>query len=358
MRNVAAPVSDVPERPVYEAYKTRLGRIFVGKIEDAIEAPIVSSLAGKVNLIFTSPPFPLVTKKQYGNETGEAYLRWLERLAPRLANLLAENGSIVIEVGNAWVQGSPTMSTLSLEALLAFKKAAGLHLCQEIICYNPARLPSPAAWVTVNRIRLKDAYTHVWWMSRSERPKADNRRVLLPYSASMMKLLKTKRYNAGRRPSGHHISDSGFFTDHGGAIAPNVVELEGNDAKVPGSLLKFTGTAWDANYREYCKSHALTPHPARMQTALAAFFVQLLTEPGDLVFDPFAGSNTTGAVAEELARRWVCVEANAEYVEGSWGRFSSRQEGRGRLKASLSPRERGAPRNTRRSTKRMPDKAE
>jgi site-specific DNA-methyltransferase (cytosine-N4-specific) len=227
----------------------------------------------------------------------------------------------VIEIGNAWEQGSPVMSTLTLEALLAFKKAAKLHLCQSLICHNPARLPTPAAWVTVKRIRLKDSFTHVWWMSRSEYPKADNRRVLTPYSKDMKQLLKKKRYNAGRRPSGHFISRTGFLANNGGAISPNVIDVSPDDAKFPTSLLKFTGTAWDSNYRDYCESHGLEPHPARMQIGLAAFFIQFLTVENDLILDPFAGSNTTGAVAENLGRKWISVEAKSEYVIGSKGRF-------------------------------------
>jgi hypothetical protein len=184
--------------------------MFHGRIEDALDCPEIEKVKGKVNLILTSPPFPLVRKKRYGNETGEVYLSWLESLAGRLADLLADDGSIVIEIGNAWEQGSPVMSTLPVEALLAFKKAAKLHLCQHVICHNPARLPSPAEWVNVRRIRLKDSFTHVWWMSRSKNPKADNRNVLNPYGKDMKKLLRTRHYNSGARPSGHVISEKGF----------------------------------------------------------------------------------------------------------------------------------------------------
>jgi site-specific DNA-methyltransferase (cytosine-N4-specific) len=237
--------------------------------------------------------------------------------------LLSPTGSIVIEVGNAWEKGAPVMSTLPLEALLAFKKAGNLNLCQEIICHNPARLPSPAVWVNVQRIRLKDSFTHVWWMAPSETPKADNRRVLIPYGGAMKQLLKTKKYNSGPRPSGHKVSEKGFLTNHGGAISANVVDIGPDNSRVPTSLLKFSGTAWDEKYRAYCAKHDLVPHPARMQMQLAAFFIQLLTEPGDLVVDPFAGSNTTGATAEGLGRRWIAVEADSSYAEGSKGRFDN-----------------------------------
>jgi DNA modification methylase len=301
------------------AYQTGRGTMVHGRIEDALVASPLREHNGKVNLIVTSPPFPLVRKKRYGNETGEAYLQWLESLASPLADLLTDDGSIVIEIGNAWEEGSPIMSTLPLEALLAFKRAAKLNLCQHVICHNPARLPSPAAWVNLKRARLKDSFTHVWWMSKAEFPKADNRRVLNPYSKDMKKLLERQSYNAGTRPSGHVISKTGFLTDHGGSIGPNVLDLTGEH--YPDSLLKYTGTRWDAGYRTYCKDNGLPSHPARMQSSLSAFFIQFLTDEDDLVLDPFGGSNTTGSVAETLNRRWIAVEADRGYVDGSLGRF-------------------------------------
>ena len=319
MKQADVQKAQARQRAITEAYKTRDGKMFHGRIEDALKDKVFRRLKGQVNLIVTSPPFPLVTKKRYGNTNGEVYLEWLEALASPLTDLLADDGSIVIEIGNAWEPGVPVMSTLPLESLLAFKKAAKLNLCQHVICHNPARLPSPAAWVNVKRCRLKDSFTHVWWMSKSEEPKADNRRVLNPYSKDMQKLLKSQKYNAGARPSGHVISETGFLKDHGGAISANVLQLM--DGGGPESLLRYTGTSWDSNYRKYCKQLEIPAHPARMQASLSAFFIQFLTEPNDLVFDPFAGSNTTGAVAENLGRQWIGVEADQGYVDGSRGRF-------------------------------------
>ncbi|MEX1041419.1 MAG: site-specific DNA-methyltransferase [Pirellulaceae bacterium] len=302
------------------AYKTKLGTMILGTIEKALRHRTILAAQGNVDLVLTSPPFPLVRKKRYGNETGKEYLEWLESLAPMLADLLSPTGSLVIELGNAWEKGSPTMSTLSLEALLAFKKAGELHLCQHVICHNPSRLPSPAEWVTVRRIRLKDSFTHVWWMSRTEFPKADNKAVLSPYGDDMKRLLAKQSYNAGTRPSGHRISEDGFLQNHNGSISANVLETDDNRS-LPESLLKYSGASWNSRYRAYCKRHDIEQHPARMAPSLAGFFINFLTSPGDLVFDPFGGSNTTGAVAEELGRKWIAVEANENYVKGSRGRF-------------------------------------
>ena len=278
-----------------------------GTIENALLEPPISDLKGKVSLIFTSPPFPLRTKKKYGNLSGEEYLNWMADLAPRLGELLTPQGSLVIEIGNAWCPGSPVMSTLPLEALLRFKSAGNYELCQQFICHNPARLPGPAQWVNVERIRVKDSYTHVWWLARTKRPEADNRRILIPYTKSMKGLLKTKRYNAGKRPSGHHVQPNTFFKDNGGAIPANVLE--------------YSNTHWSAEYLNHCKATAVKPHPARMAPGLVEFFVNFLTKKDDLVFDPFGGSNTTGCVAERLGRRWIAVEPCEDYIIGSRGRF-------------------------------------
>jgi len=233
-----------------------------------------------VRLIFTSPPFPLNRKKKYGNFQGEEYLQWLAAFGPIFRDLLTDDGSIVIELGNSWVSGTPTMSTLGLKALMHFQEANELHLCQEFICHNPARLPGPAQWVTVERIRLKDSYTRLWWLSTSPRPRANNRNVLTPYSSSMKRLLRRGTFNAGRRPSEHVINETAFAKDLGGAIPPSVLSIPNSHSA--------------DSYQTYCRKHGTTFHPARMPSALPDFFIRFLTVPRDIVLDPFGGSNTTG----------------------------------------------------------------
>ncbi|HWV99840.1 MAG TPA: site-specific DNA-methyltransferase [Candidatus Acidoferrum sp.] len=299
-------------------YTTPLGSMYCGSCEDVLARPEIQKLHGKIQLIFTSPPFPLNRKKSYGNMNGQKYIEWLAGLAPTLTKFLTPNGSIVIELGNAWEKGKPTMSTLSLEALLAFKAKANLHLCQEFICFNPARLPTPAQWVNVERIRVKDAFTRLWWLSPTEKPKADNKRILREYSDSMKELLKKRTYNAGHRPSQHRIGAKSFLTNNRGAIPPNVFF----DAEILYNFLVMANTSTNDPYQIHCRDHELKPHPARMPVHLAEFFINFLTEPSDRVMDPFAGSNTTGDAAERLWRRWMSIEAKPEYVNASKSRFA------------------------------------
>lgn len=289
------------------AYRTGLGVMYKGFAESVLQSQLLRKYLGKVQLILTSPPFPLNRKKKYGNHQGQEYVEWLAEFALIFKQFLTSDGSIVIEMGNAWVEGEPSMSTLSLEALLKFLKAGTLSLCQQFICYNPARLPTPAQWVNIERVRVKDSYTHVWWMASTAHPKADNRRILTPYSTSMQRLLKKKTYNAGIRPSEHHIGATSFLKDNQGAIPSNVLTL--------------TNTVSSDAYLSYCKKQNLPLHPARMPIDLATFFIKFLTDPRDFVLDPFAGSNTTGEAAEKLNRRWLAIEPTNDYLLGSKGRF-------------------------------------
>lgn len=299
------------------AYTTDLGEMLNFSIEDFLESDRCKEMHGKVDLIFTSPPFPLLSPKAYGNSTGDEYLNWMASLAPKFRELLSPTGSVVIEIGNAWEHKRPVMSLVPLQTLIEFAEKGPFSVCQQFICHNPARLPGPASWVTLKSIRLKDSYTHVWWYAATDEPKSDSKNVLVEYSKGMKALLKRQSYNAGRRPSGHEVSEGSFLKDRGGAIPPSALDLAGE----LNSFLSISNTKSNADYSEWCRKKDVPAHPARMQEVLAEFFIRFLTDENDLVFDPFGGSNTTGAVAESLGRRWIATERDQNYVLGSMGRF-------------------------------------
>ncbi|MBE9174407.1 site-specific DNA-methyltransferase [Synechocystis salina LEGE 06155] len=306
------------------------GKYYAGDSKEILQLDEFKKQAGKVKLILTSPPFPLNQKKSYGNTTGKEYLEWFASLAPIFAGVLSENGSIIIEMGNGWEPNRPVQSLLPLKALIEFieHENAGLRLVQKFVCYNPSRLPSPAQWVTVNRIRTVDSYTNIWWISNSDFPIADNSKVLRPYSKSMLKLLEKGKFNSGIRPSGHHISQNAFLKECGGSIAHNFFEIEPLDANrevrlpYPVNAFSFSNTSSNDFFLRACKERGITkPHPARMPMGLAAFFIEFLTDPNDLILDPFAGSNTTGYAAARLRRRWIAIDSKEEYVKQSKIRF-------------------------------------
>ncbi len=169
-----------------------------------------------VDLIVTSPPFGLVRKKDYGNVESHEYLEWFKPFGKEFARVLKPTGSLVIDIGGAWIPGQPTRSLYHFELAIMLCRELGFYLAQELFWWNPSKLPTPAEWVTVRRIRVKDAVDIVWWFSPTPWPKASNKRVLSPYSDAMRELLKNG-YRAKLRPSGHDISEK-FSWDNGHPI--------------------------------------------------------------------------------------------------------------------------------------------
>ena len=282
-------------------HETALGRIVHGDSVDVLAAHEDAS----VDLIMTSPPFGLVRKKDYGNVAADEYVEWFKAFAVEFRRVIKDDGSLVIDIGGAWNRGYPTRSLYHFKLLIMLCEDLGFHLSQDFYWWNPSKLPTPAEWVTVRRIRVKDAINTVWWLSKTPWPKASNRRVLQPYSPSMRDLL-AKGYRTKKRPSGHEISEH-FGVDNGAAIPPN--------------LLAIPNTESNSFYLRYCEQRGLKPHPARYPAELPEFFVRMLTEPGDTVIDPFAGSCVTDEVCERIGRRWVCIELLEDYCEAALGRF-------------------------------------
>lgn len=261
-----------------------------------------------VDLVMTSPPFGLVRKKDYGNEDADRYLNWFRPFAERFKRVLKPQGSLVIDIGGAWKSGTPTRSLYHFELLIMLCRDYGFHLCQEHYWWSPSKLPTPAEWVNIRRIRVKDAVNCVWWLSPTPWPKANNRRILSPYSDSMHSLLKNG-YKAKLRPSGHDISTK-FSRDNGGSVPPN--------------LLAIANTESNGKYQDFCRTNGYPVHPARFPSSLPEYFIRMLTDKSDLVLDPFGGSCVTGEAAERLERRWLCCEMNKDYLLGAKGRFQER----------------------------------
>jgi site-specific DNA-methyltransferase (cytosine-N4-specific) len=282
-------------------YATEAGAAYVGDSSELLKKVRSES----IQLVFTSPPFALVRKKPYGNVQQERYVEWFLEFADELKRILKPDGSLVIDIGGSWVHGAPVKSTYQFELLLALTKK--FYLAQDFYWWNPARLPSPAVWVNIRRVRVKDAVDTIWWLSKSKTPKADNRRVLTPYSDRQRELFQDGVVET-TRPSGHEITST-FALDNGGAI--------------PGNFLRIANTDSNSHYLQRCREEGVKPHPARFPRELPEFFVKLLTDARtDVVLDPFAGSNMTGWVAEKSKRRWIAFEIEKAYLDQSRFRWT------------------------------------
>lgn len=287
-------------------YKTSKGQILCGDSLNWLHHP---KNKNSVDLLITSPPFSLVSKKSYGNESQEDYCAWFKQFAEGFVKVLKDDGSLVIDISGSWVKGHPVRSLYHFDVLQMLCREYGLFLCQEHYWWNPGTMPSPASWVTVERIRVKDAVNCIWWLSKSPRPKASNLNVLNPYSKQMESVLK-KGIKIGNRPSGHQVTEH-FNKNNGGSIPPNLLAIANTDS--------------GGSYFDFCKQYDLPVHPARFPYSLPEYFIKFLTNKGDLVVDPFGGSSVTGYVADKLGRKWKTIERNYEYAIGGVGRFQDKK---------------------------------
>ncbi len=282
-------------------YKTELGSLFCA---DSLE--FMREMADdSVDLVVTSPPYALHFKKEYGNANQQDYTAWLIPFAREIKRIMKSSGSFVLNLGGAWQAGSPIRSLYHYRTLLALVDEVGFDLAQEFFWFNPAKMPAPAEWVNVRRIRVKDSVEYIFWLVKDPMAKADNRKVLQSYSEDMKRLIK-RGLRQTIRPSGHIINSS-FASDQGGSIPSNLIQCGNTESNSP--------------YIKNSKLAGNKIHPARFPADLPRFFTEFLTSPGDLVLDPFAGSNTTGYVAEGLRRKWISVEIREDYAEESRLRF-------------------------------------
>jgi DNA modification methylase len=314
----------LPKLPIPPAYITARGAAYCG---DSLE--LLTALPdASVNLVLTSPPFALQRQKAYGNKGQAEYIDWLVHFAKQVHRVLKDDGSFVLDLGGAYERGVPTRSLYNFRVLIRFCDELGFFLAEDFYWFNPSKLPSPIEWVNKRKLRAKDAVNTVWWFGKTEWPKAAITNVLTPYSDRMKTLLKNPAafYTPKVRPSGHDISE-GFGKDNGGAIPPNLLQIPNSES--------------NSQYLVGCKVVGETQHPARFPAKLPEFFINMLTDPDDLVLDIFAGSNTTGQVAETKNRRWLAFELSREYIASSAFRFLDKQNSHAEMRKIFDRIERG-----------------
>lgn len=291
-------------------YVTQQGAAYAGDSLDLLDELDSDS----VQLVLTSPPFALLREKSYGNVAQAAYVEWLTAFCCKVMRVLKPDGSFVLDLGGAYEKGRPVRSLYNYRVLIQLCDELNFRLAEEFFWHNPAKLPSPIEWVNKRKLRAKDSVNTVWWLSKSDYPKADVRRVLVPYSERMKKLQSDPAafYTPKSRPSGHDVGAKFAAT---------------NEGAIPSNLLQIANTESNSPYLQRCKAAGIAAHPARFPQKLPAFFIQFLTEPGDTVLDFFAGSNTTGAAAEEAGRKWLAFEQDRTYLAASSFRFLEKECG-------------------------------
>lgn len=289
------------------AFSTRLGLALWGDCVD-----IFSRLDQPIMACLTSPPYPLAKARAYGGPTEAEYVDFLTAALEPIVALLAPEGSICLNLGQDVFQpGLPSRSLYIERVTLALHDRLGLSLMDRLVWHNPSRPPGPIAWASKKRVQLNTAYDPVLWFSPDPlRVKADNRRVLEPHTASHLRLIAAggEQRCASYGDGAHTLSPGRYRQETPGRIPRNVISR--------GHRCKDT----DA-YRRDAQGLGLPVHGAMQPLSIPDFLIRFLTEPGDLVVDPFGGSCTTGMAAERLGRRWVVAEQIMDFLRAGGERF-------------------------------------
>ena len=290
-------------------FSTEFGVAILGACEH-----VFAKIDSSITLCITSPPYPLAKARGYGNPNEAQYVDWICKTLEPLVKNLVRGGSICLNVSNdIFIPGTPARSMYRERLVLALHDRLGLHKMDEFIWHNPSKPPGPVRWASVERVQLNVAWEPVYWLTNDPKAvRSDNRRVLQAHTEKQLALIQQGGEQRTRK-----------FCDGAYTIQPGRFANE-TKGRIPRNVLTLGHACSDQrSYKQQARDQGLPAHGAPMPLSLASFLVEFLSEPGDLIADPFGGSFTTAKAAERLGRRWLSTEVMAEYVIGAANRFRS-----------------------------------
>lgn len=289
------------------AFSTSLGLAIWGDCRS-----VFSNLDVPINLVITSPPYPLARPRAYGNPSEAHYVDFICQTMEPVVAKLASGASICLNISNdIFEKGSPARSLYLERLVLAMHDRLGLFLMDRLVWHNPSKPPGPIQWASLKRVHLNVSYEPIIWLTNDPfKVKADNRNVLEAHSEKHLRLIAA----GGEQREGKYAD--GAYTIKKGSFGNNT------PGKIPRNILKFGHNCPDnREYRRDCDRMELPKHGATMPLALPDFLIRFLSDEGDLVADPFGGKLTTARAAEKLGRRWISTELILEYIRGAAERF-------------------------------------
>lgn len=284
------------------------GMALWGHAEDAAAA----IEKGSISLIMMSPPYPTISRK-YGKMGVPEWLSWMRRLTALWSDLLADDGTLAVNLMDCFVPGTPAISPYIDRFVLTTVDDVGLHLQGRHFWHSPTKLGN-INWCAKSRIRPKNTVEQVLLFSKTPHPNWDVDRMPRGEYAkrSAAQLANDKQRGKEVRPSGYDINPDAF--------------ARRNTGPMPGNLIIAGGASGSDAYSKRCRESGIEAHPARYPEELPRRIICLTTEPGHVVYDPMSGSNTTGKVAMELGRKFIASEPMLSYVMGSSLRFDDKPD--------------------------------
>jgi site-specific DNA-methyltransferase (adenine-specific)/site-specific DNA-methyltransferase (cytosine-N4-specific) len=270
----------IPGIELSAAHSTDLGALVVADCLD-----ILANVPDNTfDLVVTSPPYD--GQPKYGNH--ERYERdWYEgiflKITKEILRTLKPHGSFVLNYRSK--RHGDERGTLQYE-LVFWLRAQGFLFGEDFVWGKPS--PPPGRF---NRF-LKDAVEYCFQFAKSPRWQFFPEHCLAP-----------ARWDATDRERRRRLAHNYVRVNEPSGQGRKRVQA-GPDMVRPSTLLSF-----EPEFRPNP-----TRHPARFPIDLPSFFIRVMTNPGQLVFDPFAGTCTTAVAAEKLGRRWLVTEIDEKFA--------------------------------------------
>lgn len=255
-----------------------------------------------VDLIMTSPPYAGKRTDLYPAPDPAEFVDWWMARATGMARVLKPTGSLIVNIKEGTTDGE--RQTYVLELVLAMRRAGWLWV-DEYIWHKPN--PYPGKWPD----RLKDGFERCHHFTRAPGFKFNPPAVQVP--------LTDYAIHERDHPVPSHAIDDDFMSGTGSGCSTNRTRIRMRTHAIPSNVISIT------------LGNHTNKHPAKFPERLPSFFIKLLSDEGDLIYDPFGGSGSTAMAARELGRRWIMSEINDEYCQMAAKRLGMNQARGGQL---------------------------
>jgi site-specific DNA-methyltransferase (adenine-specific) len=242
-----------------------------------------------VDLIVTSPPYAMQRKDTYGGVAVSEYVNWFLDISEGMGRCLKDTGSLVVNIKENVIDGQRDLYVYKL--VIQMVEAQGWRFVEEY-CWNKTN-PFP----TGNKRRLKDGFERCLHFAKTKKYK------FFPENALVKSESKWLASEKRRKNKGTHNVTNGSGMDMSRRVASDMVRR--------GTVI--TGSTSNRNIA----------HPATFPLYLPSTFIELMTDEGDVVCDPFMGSGTTGDAAIALGRQFIGVEMDKGYFDHTSNRLNT-----------------------------------
>lgn len=232
-----------------------------------------------IDAVITSPPYAEQRKKTYGGISVEEYPEWMKEIGKEIYRILKPTGTFILNIKEHITNGQKDIYVLKTILLLS-----EIFIWNETYIWNKLN-PFP----TGNKKRLKDGFEYCYSFVKSRDYKFYPENVLMK-STSKYQITEQRRKNKGT----HYVTNgSGMDMRH--RCSPEMVR--------PSNVISLTTD--NTNHK----------HPATFPITLPAFFIKLLTDENDLIYDPFMGSGSTLVASKTLNRNYIGTDIVSEYID-------------------------------------------